>query len=169
MRLPAIDLGLMSEHLAAHEGVIYKLEIYLNNVQNKTFRKILKAHIDTLRNHVLVMLMLINPNRVEKVSLPDIEKMNMDVPLGKLTPWEKNMVLESRFTANAMGSNNFNSASMMKNDNVKNIHLQMSYQDIHFQKMYNKLITAADVEFVPMASLEEQWKALRKYQHVMSQ
>jgi tRNA(Glu) U13 pseudouridine synthase TruD len=166
MRIPAIDLGLMAEHLAAHEGVLYKLGIYHQNVQNKTFRNILKSHINTLRNHVAVMLMLIDPNRVEKVNLPDIQQIEIDGPPETLKSWEKNMALESRFTANSMGTNNFNSAAMMKNENVKNIHLQMAYQDIQFQKMYNKLIASAD--FVPMALPDMQWMTVQKYQHLVS-
>jgi hypothetical protein len=169
MRLPAIDLGLMAEHLAAHEGVIYKLRIYHQNVQDKTLRKVLKSHIDMLQNHVAIMLMLIDPNRVEHVYLPEIKEIYLNEPLGNLSQSEKNIVLESRFTAKSMGTNNFNSATMMKNDNVKNIHLQMSYQDIEFQKMYNKLIVAADADFTPMASPEMQWMTLQKYQHVMNE
>ena len=32
--LPAVDLGIVAEHLTAHEGVINKLEVYQANVTN---------------------------------------------------------------------------------------------------------------------------------------
>jgi hypothetical protein len=168
MQLPAIDLGLMAEHLAAHEGVIFKLKVYHQNVQNKALKKILRIHIETLESHVAAMLLLIDPNRVQKVRLPDLQD-NIDETIGNLLPWEKNIALESRSTAKLMGTDNFNSAAMMKNDNVKSIHTKMSDQDIALQKMYNKVITAANGDYVPMASIEEQWKTLQKYQHVMKE
>ncbi|MGD6965885.1 hypothetical protein ACQCVP_05615 [Rossellomorea vietnamensis] len=168
MKLPAIDLGLMAEHLTAHEGVIFKLQTYYQNVQNPLLKRVLKSHIDTLQVHVAVMISLIDPNRIHKVQLPEISEILFTETLGELQPWEKNIALEGSFTAKSMGTNNFNSAAMMKDENVKNIHLQMSYQDIHFQKMYNKLITASDGGFVPMASEDMQWMTVQKYQHLLS-
>ncbi|WP_421385045.1 hypothetical protein ACOJQI_09830 [Bacillus salacetis] len=168
MQLPAIDLGLMAQHLAAHEGVIFKLKIYHQNVQNEALKKILRIHIETLKSHVAAMLLLIDPNRVQKVHLPDL-KANIDEAIGNLLPWEKNIALESRSTAKLMGTDNFNSAAMMKNDNVKSIHTKMSNQDIQLQRMYNKVIAAANADYVPMASLEEQWMTLQKYQHVINE
>lgn len=152
MKLPAIDLGLMAEHLAAHEGVIFKLQTYYQNVQNPLLKRVLKSHIDTLQVHVAVMLSLIDPNRIHEVQLPKVNEILFNETLGHLLPWEKDIALEGRFTAKSMGTNNFNSGTMMKDENVKTIHLQMSYQDIYFQKMYNNLITASDGGFVPMAS-----------------
>jgi tRNA(Glu) U13 pseudouridine synthase TruD len=166
MKLPAIDLGLMSEHLAAHEGVITKLKIYHQMVHNGYLKKILRLHIMTLRHHVAAMLMLIDPNRMEKVHLADLPKTPLNEPVESLAEWEKDIALESRSTAKLMGTNNYNSAAMMKNENVKSMHVKMAKQDIEFQMMYNQLIEAIDGDFVPMATPEMQWMTLQKYQHV---
>ncbi|WP_456271134.1 hypothetical protein [Bacillus sp. AK031] len=169
MKLPAVDLGLMSEHLAAHEGVINKLKIYHQMVHNEDLKKILRIHINTLRHHVAAMLMLINPNRMEKVQLADLPKTTLNEPVESLAEWEKDIALESRSTAKLMGTNNYNSAAMMKDENVKSIHVKMAEQDIEFQMMYNRLIKAYDGDFVPMASPEMQWMTLQKYQHVLEE
>ncbi|MGM0844836.1 MAG: hypothetical protein ACQEUT_07655 [Bacillota bacterium] len=158
----------MAEHLAAHEGVIFKLQTFYQNVQNTLLKKVLKSHIDTLQNHVAVMISLIDPNRIHEVQLPKVFEILYNETLGQLLPWEKNIALEGRFTAKSMGTNNFNSTAMMKDENVKTIHLQMSYQDIYFQKMYNKLITASGGDIVPKASENMQWMTVQKYQHLLS-
>jgi hypothetical protein len=168
MKLPAIDLGLMAEHLAAHEGVIFKLKIYHQNVQNTALKSTLRVHIDILKSHVAAMLLLIDPTTVQKVQIPDIQH-SIQEPIGNLLPWEKDIALESRTTAKLMGTDNFNSAALMKNDNVKSIHTKMANQDIQLQKMYNKIVAAANADYVPMASIEEQWMTLQKYQHVMNE
>jgi hypothetical protein len=168
MNLPAVDLGMMSEHLGTHEGVINKLKIYYTSVQNPVLKDLLGLNIRTLRNHVAAMLALIDPNH-GIVHLPEMESLKMDGYGGNLHEFEKDIVLEARASAKLMGSDNFNSALMMKDTNVKNIHLQMSYQDVSMQMMYDRLLQQTMGEFIPKASTEMQRLTLQYYSHVKNE
>ncbi|MBT2758796.1 hypothetical protein J7E71_23270 [Mesobacillus foraminis] len=168
MSLPAVDLGIMAEHLSTHKGVIHKLKMYYSTVQNPDLSKLLKLHIKVLRNHVNTMLALINPDRNGEVHLPSMEIVHLSMG-SALSEMEKDIVLEARATAKLMGSDNFNSALMMKDTNVKNVHLQMSYQDVTMQMLYGNLLKAMNGEFVPKVSKEMQRLTFEKYQHVQNE
>lgn len=115
------------------------------------------------------MLALIDPNRTEKIHLVDLPKIPLSEHIGNLAEWEKDIALESRSSAKLMGTNNYNSASMMKDENVKSIHVKMAKQDIQLQTMYGQLIKAVNGDYVPMATPEMQWMAIQKYQHVLNE
>ncbi|HAQ08482.1 MAG TPA: hypothetical protein DCR24_13545 [Bacillus bacterium] len=168
MKLPAIDLGLMAAHLAAHEGVINKLKIYERMVNNRTLKKMFQLHISFLRDHVVTMLNLIDPVKGQ-VKLPEMGELEMDEATASLTEQEKDIALEAKETAKHMAEENFTSALMMKNMNVKHIHIQMAYQDVRMQALYNMLIEHSEGEFTPMASEEMQAMTLKKYQHVLKE
>src|SRR5690625_5468491 len=72
--LPAVDLGLMADHLIAHEGVINKLELYQTKVTNATLKEIIVSHTSVMRDHVRVMLALINPYLNEHLELTPINE-----------------------------------------------------------------------------------------------
>lgn len=165
MILPAVDLGLMAEHIEAHEGVINRIKIYETMVRNKKLQRLLSVHKRMLRNHVITMLALINPDRQTEVQLPEMELLTM-VGTHELEKFEKEILLDAMSTAKLMGGDNFNSSLMMKNINVKNIHMQMSYQDVSVQMIYEQLLEAVEGDFLPMASIEEQRKTLKHFAHV---
>ncbi|WP_174727098.1 hypothetical protein [Mesobacillus harenae] len=169
MNLPAVDLGIMAEHLSTHEGVINKLKMYYVSVHNPTLKKLLEIHIKTLRNHVAVMLALIDPDRNTKVHLPDMENLHSKMVTGNLSEYEKDITLEGRATAKLMGTDNFNSALLMKDANVQNVHFKMSHQDISMQMMYGRLLKEMNAEFVPKASKEMQQLTLQKFYHVLNE
>ncbi len=166
MNLPAVDLGIMAEHLNTHEGVIYRLKIYDQSLQNIVLKRIVELHLKTLRNHVKTMLALIDPNRTHTVHLPDLDSINWNVDIGTLEEYEKDIALDARSTAKLMGSDNFNSALMMKDSNVKNIHIKMSYQDISLQMMYDYLIKHTRGEFIPRVSNEMQRMTLQHFNYL---
>ncbi|WP_053360876.1 hypothetical protein [Bacillus sp. FJAT-27251] len=169
MNLPAADLGIMAEHLGTHEGVIHRLKMYYSSVQNPVLKKILELHITVLRDHVRTMLALIDPERTHPVQLQEMGSINWNMNFGRLNEYEKKIALDSRSTAKLMGSNNFNSALLMEDANVKNIHLQMSYQDVSLQMMYDHLIQHSSEEFIPRASKEMQRLTLQHYNHVQNE
>ncbi|MEG7380869.1 hypothetical protein V5785_16385 [Bacillus subtilis] len=166
MKLPAADLGIMAEHLSTHEGVISKLKAYGSAVRHRDLRDLLHLHANLLRTHVTAMLALINPDQTSEVHLPEMPYVHFHQHSGALSAAEKDIALEARSTAKLMGSDNFNSALMMKHPNVRNIHLQMSFQDAALQILYTRLIRRGNGEFVPMASEQMQRLTLQRYQHV---
>ncbi|MGJ9383865.1 hypothetical protein [Salipaludibacillus sp. CF4.18] len=63
MRLPVIDIGLMNEHLATHEGLLGKLDVYLEATLDKFLMKLITAQREMLKVHIQVMLELLKPQK----------------------------------------------------------------------------------------------------------
>lgn len=167
MNLPAADLGIMAEHLPAHEGAINKLKIFKEIVESQELKKIIQLNIQMLREHVRAMLELIDPRRKGEVELAEMPDIQINTEMLKLSEQEKDIVLETRAASKLMGSNNFNSALMMKDMNVKNIHIQMSYQDIRMQMLYDMVVEHVDGDFTPRVTEEMQAKTHEKYKHIL--
>jgi hypothetical protein len=169
MNLPAADLGIMAEHLPAHEGAINKLKIFKEIVESQELKKIIQLNIQMLREHVRAMLELIDPRRKGEVELAEMPDIQINTEMLKLSEQEKDIVLETRAASKLMGSNNFNSALMMKDMNVKNIHIQMSYQDIRMQMLYDMVVEHVDGDFTPRVTEEMQAKTHEKYKHILKE
>ncbi|WP_077622963.1 hypothetical protein [Sediminibacillus massiliensis] len=167
MNLPAVDFGIMAEHLSSHEGVINKLKMYYGSVTSTALKRLLSLHINTLRNHVAAMLELIDPDRYETVHLPDIDQVDLGMGPGPLTEIEKDIIKEATASAKLMSNDNYTSALLMKDPNVKNIHIQMAYQDVTFQMLYDSFLQGASKPFIPRATKEVQQMTLHKYLHVL--
>lgn len=106
--LPAIDLGLMVEHLSAHEGVINKLAHYQPLVTNLELRNILKLQENVLHSHVWVMLAFINPNYHNEVKVPPLSAYREDPIFERSGNGEDNkwIALEAHNTAKNMSNRN---------------------------------------------------------------
>ncbi|MFC7063571.1 spore coat protein [Halobacillus seohaensis] len=171
MTLPSIDLGLMSEHLAAHEGIIHKLENYLSKVTSTELRETIDLQVNVMRAHVKVMLMLINPYLHEYVVVPPLSthKSNHGPQANTMEQNLKNkpIALEARSTAKSMANENFTSALFMKNHNVKQAHIEMALQQVTIQEKYNEYIKKMGWAFVPYASLQEQIHTYQNYQRML--
>jgi hypothetical protein len=171
LALPAIDLGLMAEHLATHEGVINKLEHYYTEVQHPHLKQIIHQQIMVMRTHVHVMLMLLRPNQEDFIHLPAIENHSV-LPFHHeehrhMIIQDKDIALEARATANFMANNNFMSALMMKKENDKHAHIEMALQQETLEKRYGEFIKKMDWEYTPMASVQEQLETIKHYQYLM--
>jgi hypothetical protein len=164
--LPSTDLGLMAEHLTAHEGEINKLQIYARNVPNNGLKKIINLQINMLKEHVRVMLALVKPNQAEYVELASLEKLKE--PFKHSLPTEnehlKWITLEAHNTARTMSNVNYASALMMKNQNVRKIHVQMALQELEIQRMYETVMKKMGWGFVPHASKDSQEKTYQYYE-----
>ncbi|MFT9597418.1 hypothetical protein [Mesobacillus sp.] len=169
MNLPAADLGIMAEHLPTHEGVISKLRIFKEIVDDQELKKLIQLNIQMLREHVRAMLELIDPNRKGEVKLADMPDIQLNTEMLKLSEQEKDIVLETRAVSKLMGSNNFNSALMMKDMNVKNIHIQMAYQDVRMQMLYNMVVEHVNGDFTPLVTEAMQSKTHEKYKHILKE
>jgi len=169
MRLPATDLGIMAEHLATHEGMINKFKIYYMTVRNPVLKNLLYRHIHILREHVRVMLEFIDPSKAGQVHLPSLKDIHLKFGNEQISEQEKDITLEARATAKLMSSNNFMSALMMKDVNVKHAHIEMALQEERFQSLYNQIIKHIDGEFTPKVSEKMQLLTLHKYYHILSE
>jgi hypothetical protein len=164
--LPSTDLGLMAEHLTAHEGEINKLKVYVRNVSNNGLKDIINLQIKMLKDHVRVMLALIDPKQTGYVKLAPLEKLKGLIKDTTSTNNEhvKWITLEAHNTARTMSNVNYVSALMMKNQNVRDIHVQMALQELEVQKMYEKVMKKMGWGFVPHASKDSQEKTYQYYE-----
>lgn len=172
--LPAIDLGLMAEHLSAHKGVINKLSLYEKKVTDVALKEILNLQLNVMRNHVKVMLALINPYQHSYIELPHLNEYRMNYYPQVIEGQEDNadnrwIALESQNTAESMSNENYTSALMMKNQNVRKIHAEMALQQFTLQGRYADLIKGMGWSFVPYASMQEQVKTYQHYQYMLEQ
>lgn len=169
--LPATDLGIMAEHLMAHEGVINKLVVYQVNVTNPVLKEIIVLQTEIMRAHVKVMLALINPQDSGYIEVPplsdfarvdsqqDLEEQETDAN----TKW---ITLEAHTTAKCMAVDNFFSALMMKDKNVRNAHTEMALQQQAVQEKYASFIKEMGWGFVPHASVQEQVSTFQHFQNM---
>lgn len=172
--LPSIDLGLMAEHLTAHEGIINKLELYQTIVTNTPLKDIIELHANIMHEHVRVMMALINPYQNEYVELAPINEYQMnnhmqiarEQGVGFRDKW---IALEGHTTAKTMSNENYFSALMMKNQNVRTIHVQMALQQLEVQNKYEEFIEKMGWVFTPHASAQEQITTFQHYQHILGQ
>lgn len=168
MKLPAADLGIMAEHLATHEGMINKFKLYYQKVQNPTLKALIDIQIKVLRLHVQTMLAFIDPNKKGPIHLHNIFNDYQFTGLqNNISEEEKDILLEARATAKLMAMNNFNSALMMKEQNVSHVHIEMAMQERYMQHFYNEMIKQIDGDYTPKSSIEMQYLTLQKYAHVL--
>src|SRR5699024_660269 len=155
--LPAIDLGLMAEHLAAHEGIINKLELYQTKVINASLKEIISLQINVMREHARVMLALINPHQNEYVKLKPLNEhvrhYNLQAEDHRTKQMDKWIALEAQDTAKSMSNENYASALMMQNQHVSTIHVQMALQQLEIKNKYSELIEKMGWVFTPFAHI----------------
>lgn len=168
--LPATDLGIMAEHLTAHEGVINKLEVYQANVTNSVLKEIIVLQKNMMRAHVGVMLALINPNESGYIEVPDLTNYSRaNYHQGEQSPNGNNkwIALETHTTAKCMSNENYVSALMMKDQNVRNAHVEMALQQLTIQEKLAAFIEKMGWSFVPHVSVQDQVNTYQHFQHML--
>jgi hypothetical protein len=169
MILKAIDLSLMSEHLTTHKGVLKKLAYYYCSVKNPLLKQTIYEQFLIMRNHVYVMLKLMDPEHNEGVSVPalkQVELVDISCPNSILRLGDKNILLEAHNTAKSMALDNFSSALKMKASNVKSIHVQMALQQAQLEERYSELGKKMGLNQSPYTSAEEQINTIKQFEHL---
>ena len=162
--LKTIDVGLMVNHLSAHEGVIKRLDLYVKITKNQQLLNILGQQIGTMKNHVQVMNMLLDPNHSKQVTLPPIPQngfqINTQQSIMEIGLEDKYMALDAHFTATAMANDNFISSTNMKDPHVKHIHVEMAMQQSQIAKQHEMLGEQMGWMTHPNATTNEQQQAI---------
>lgn len=172
--LPAVDLGIMAEHLSAHEGIINKLNVYHEKATNIELKEIIAFQGNMMRVHVKVMLALINPHINDYVEVPDLGAYSVNGYYQRVNKqWanydNKWIALEAHATAKLMSNENYMSAIMMKDKNVRNAHVEMALQQLEAQKRYAEFINRMGWAFVPHVSVQDQVNTYQHFQHMLNQ
>ncbi|WP_407269922.1 hypothetical protein [Radiobacillus sp. PE A8.2] len=168
MQLPSIDVGLMTEHLATHKGVIHKLRNYYNQVNDPYLKILIYAQIIIMEDHVKVMLTLLDPSHNQWVQVIPLEQVFQQLNVNQIQPVkegsDKAITLEVHSTSKLLANDNFTSASMMKNDNVKQVHYDMAMQQANFEKLYSDYIKNRNWSVTTRAGKDEQLKVISHFQ-----
>lgn len=164
--LKTVDVGLMANHLSAHQGVIRRLELYTKLTKNQQLNQIFNQQIGAMKNHVQVMNMLLNPNQTnQQITVPPIPQNGMQMQQthqmsSDMEISDKHMALDAHFTATAMANDNFVSASNMKNPRVKHLHIEMAMQQFHIAEQHEILAEQMGWMTHPVATTTEQQQAI---------
>ncbi|KAB8130109.1 hypothetical protein F9U64_14455 [Gracilibacillus oryzae] len=167
--LPAVDLGLMTEHLLAHDGVITKLAYYQNLAASAELRSILQLQEKIMQSHVWVMMAFINPSYHYHGEVPPLSSFSAE-PFFQGTGTEDNnkwIALEAHNTAKNMSLTNYQSAMMMQDKHVRKAHIEMALQQNHIKALYADYISKMGWNFTPMATPEAQMKTLLHFQYLL--
>jgi hypothetical protein len=110
------------------------------------------------------------PTQTTWVNLAHID-LNI-VPHGSFTEehsfdQDKPIALEAKATSKSMSHNNFMSALMMKNPNVKAVHFEMALQQAKFHENYSMFINSIWPEKPTMSSKETQLEIISEFQHLL--
>src|SRR5699024_5344445 len=170
--LPSVDLGLMAEHLSTHEGMINKLKVYHINTTNPDLKSIIALQINVMMSHVRVMLFLINPDNNEYVEVPDLNMYDVSNKRADGTGVNKYndkwIALEAHAGAKLMSNENYTTAILMKNRNVRKDHVEMTLQKLENQKRYTDIINRMGWSFIPHADTQEQIKTYHHFKHLLN-
>ncbi|MEQ6388552.1 hypothetical protein RZN22_04405 [Bacillaceae bacterium S4-13-58] len=175
MLLPAIDAGLMETHLSTHEGKLFKLHTFYHQAEDPHLKELLLLQIKVMKVHVPVMLSFFNPHLNEWIELPMVDELYHDLfSLPHSTDGnhsvDKPIALEAKSTATEMAQENFTSALMMKNENVKHVHVHMALQQYELLKKFEKYLKHKGwAAWHLNASKKGQLETIQKYQHLLQQ
>ncbi|UFT98726.1 hypothetical protein KO561_16230 [Radiobacillus kanasensis] len=172
MTLPAIDLGLMTEHLSAHKGLIHKLKMYEGKVFHPTLRYLLELNREMLKSHTEAMMAFIHPYYNGEVVIPPLPYLQLEeIHKSKETPYhdhDKSITMESKSSSKMMANENFMSASLMKDPNVRRAHLEMAHQQATLQQLYREFSDAMGWSAVSHTTIENQAEIYRHYYGMFS-
>lgn len=164
--IKSIELGLMAEHLTAHKGILTKLNNYYCIAQEPELKKIIHDQFIIMQNHVIVMLMLIDPEINASITVADLQKyqpVEFNCNESRLLLKDKDIALEGKNTAKSMSEDNYMSALRMETPNIRHIHIHMALQQATLQERYSNLIKRKKWIDMPNATLSEQKRILSHF------
>src|SRR5699024_10010599 len=139
--LKNVDVGLMVNHLSAHNAIIKRLDMYINHVQNQQIATIIQKQMMIMNNHVQVMKQLLDPKQstVNLLLIPTnvgmVQHLNNNLDIS-----DQDIAVDAHFTASAMAKENFNSVENMKNRQVKKTSSEVALKQATIAEMYEELM-----------------------------
>ncbi|WP_028784596.1 hypothetical protein [Thalassobacillus devorans] len=171
MILKMIDLSLMAEHLPVHKAELDKLASYICNIQNTEVKQVATEQYMVMRNHVKVMVALMNPVQNENIGVNDLHKwepVEINCHQSSIGISQDDMLIELAASAETMANKNFNSGLRMKADNVRNIHVHMALQQMMILNRYIALMDKLTKNTAPESSRIEQEETYHTFKNMFN-
>ncbi|MGI8314358.1 hypothetical protein [Halobacillus mangrovi] len=171
MILKMIDLSLMSEHLPVHKAELDKLASFICSLEDPTVKQIAYEQYVIMKNHVKVMIGLMNPNQNEQITTADLqnwEPVEINCQVSSVGMSQENMWTELKTSAQTMANNNFESSLRMKAKNVRNIHLHMAMQQSMILDRYTEYMESMTEDTAPEASKAQQIEAMETFKKMFN-
>lgn len=173
MLLPATDMGLIAEHLSAHDGLIAKIKMHEKKVESDELKYILNKKLDVLRSHVRLMMGMLDPAKSDFEEFPTLDELpSGNQSVGKVkngSQLDKHIALETKKAAESMALDNLVSALKMKDPKVKHAHVQFALQEIEIVKDVTEILKEMGAEITPLGTEEEQQKILKHFEHILKE
>lgn len=173
MLLPSADIGLITNHLLAHDGLIRKIKMHITKVESSALKNVLNKKLSVLRNHVKLMLEMLNPDKSDFTDVPDLSELppgsKAFQKIENASELDKHIALETKTAAESMALDNFFSALKMKDPKVKAAHEKFALQEVELLKEITEILKEMDAEIIPVSSVKEQQKVMKHFEHILSE
>ncbi|SFJ76676.1 hypothetical protein SAMN04487936_104104 [Halobacillus dabanensis] len=171
MILKMIDLSLMAEHLTVHKAELDKLATFICSIQEPEIKQVATEQYMIMKNHVKVMIALMNPAQNETIGIQDLHKwepVQIDCQQISLGMSQENILTELKTSAETMANKNFNSGLRMKAENVRNIHIHMALQQTMLLNRYIALMDKFIKNTAPESSREKQEETFQTFKNMFN-
>ncbi|MGP4076899.1 hypothetical protein [Halobacillus sp. K22] len=171
MILKMIDLSLMAGHLPVHKAEMDKLASYICSIQHSDIKQVATEQYMIMKNHVKVMVALMNPEQNETIGINDLHKwepVQINCQKRSIGMSQENILRELATSAETMANKNFNSGLRMKAENVRNIHVHMALQQIMILNRYIALMDKFMKDTAPVSSRKEQEETYQTFKNMFN-
>ncbi|GAM11956.1 hypothetical protein [Mesobacillus selenatarsenatis] len=172
MLLPASDLGLITSHLPAHDGMIMKVKLFAKEAKDEKLLELLNRKVGIMRCHVRIMMDMLDSDKSEFEKLPDFDELpqsQLETTTRGTQKMDKHIAMEIKASTEAMAKDNFVSALKMKDPKVKQIHIEMALQQVQLLKMVTEYLQENEADVTPLGTAEEQKKVVNHFSHMMEE
>ena len=172
MLLPASDLGLITTHLPAHDGMIMKVKLMAKEAKDEKLLELLNKKVGLMRSHVRIMMDMLDPDQSDYEKLPDFDEVPQDqleTTTRGTEKMDRHIAMEIKASTEAMAKDNFVSALKMKDPKVKQTHVDMALQQVELLNMITEYLKENKADITPLGTAEEQKKVVNHFSHMMEE
>ncbi|MFT9597461.1 hypothetical protein [Mesobacillus sp.] len=113
MLLPASDLGLITTHLPAHDGMIMKVKLLAKEAKDEKLIELLNKKVGIMRSHVRIMMDMLDPDKSDFEEMPGFDEIPQDqleTTTRGTQKMDRHIAMEIKASTEAMAKDNFVSA-----------------------------------------------------------
>lgn len=172
MLLPASDLGLITSHLPAHDGMLMKVKLLAKEAKDEKLINLLNLKAGIIRSHVRIMMDMLDPDKSGFEKIPDFDELpqnQFETTTRGSKKMDRHIAMEIKTSAEAMAKDNFVSALKMKDLKVKEAHIEMALQQVTLLEMITEFLKENEADVTPLGTVDEQKKVVNHFSHIMEE